>query len=329
MPAVKKADIKVGERYVLKGQARRRAFSYYDPPSTIAAPTPPTPPVYPAGADRYGSPEWDAWRKSPELKKHHEATAIYQEEKCEYGRALLQEIEDSDFNVVELLSRPVAEVLELDVRVPGTSTLGVKVKMARGFHPKLNKDAAWDEAVVPYANVAQSFKDWLEDVKPVIGRIQEKVKGVAKRVKEERRKAIAEERKAQAEEKKREAEAKKARAKQAAETRKRLASDPMLKQEMERYTKANRVKDETQLRTILANFGINDSDGWRGVNTKERFSQDAADAGVTGSYGRLGYVQCTYVRHLTVDDVLRLTGGKTEPPAKTKARKATTKKEGK
>lgn len=81
--------------------------------------------------------------------------------------------------------------------------------------------------------------------------------------------------------------------------------------EQEAKAQAEAKERETRLREILNNYGINESDGWRGVNTKKRWS-DEKDANVTE----------TYVRHLTLDDVLRLTDGRTEPPAKTKARKS-------
>lgn len=77
----------------------------------------------------------------------------------------------------------------------------------------------------------------------------------------------------------------------------------------ERATQGER---EVTLRTLLANYGINDSDGWRAVNTKTRWSDEADRQTLT-----------TYVRHLDLDDVLRLTGGLTEPAAATKAKRIT------
>lgn len=81
--------------------------------------------------------------------------------------------------------------------------------------------------------------------------------------------------------------------------RKNKARERMEKEAREREAAA---KDEAQLRTILANFGINDSDGWRGVTTKNRWSE-----------GKGENVLTTYVRHLDLQDVLRLTGGKEKP----------------
>lgn len=91
--------------------------------------------------------------------------------------------------------------------------------------------------------------------------------------------------------------------KRQAEARERL--------EREQKERAEREADERELRGILNAFGINDSDGWRGVNTKSRWSEDKGENVLT-----------TYVRHLSLDDVLRLTGGRRKPgdrPRKAKA----------
>lgn len=83
-----------------------------------------------------------------------------------------------------------------------------------------------------------------------------------------------------------------------------LESQREARERMEKEAKEReeRAKDEAKLRSILNAFGINDSDGWRGVMTKNRWSDDKG-----------GHVLTTYVRHLTLDDVLRLTGGKEKP----------------
>lgn len=188
-----------------------------------------------------------------------------------------------------------------EARIPHTSTMGWAVAMANTpFHKRFKKgvqgmyknswvvrplgEVEWTYRVVSHRLFRQLFKDWQDDVLPVI---------------KQRRDEIAEQRKqareAEKERKKRDAE---------------YAKQQKALQEQQKEQQATEVK----LRTVLNNFGINDSDGWRGINSKQRFSQEKNE-----------YVLETYVRHLTLDDVLRLTGGLEEPKAATTAKKASRK----
>jgi hypothetical protein len=263
---MKKADIKKGQKYVVKGTKTQTDSRYggYSYPQMVGVTMP--------GANMRYTQEYGQVRQVlAGVAAAHDIR----------GNAL-----SDDAGLVELLSRATVEVLELDERIPFTSKDGVKVKMALQ-HPKYQKVKAdeWVEKVIPYTDFVQTFADWRADVDTVLGELQPKLKEVTKAIQA----AIKAEEEARKAELAKRTKAEQARAKQL----------------------AAREATETKLRTILQNYGINDSDGWRGVNTKDRYSTETNSRVLT-----------TYVRHLDINDVLTLTGGRTEPPAKTNARKA-------
>lgn len=221
-------------------------------------------------------------------------------------------------------------VLDTDVRMTFSSVTGIAVAIGnRPFLPRGNfylsngrgaygpvnhKDGpvTWTHRIISHRYFRALYKDWAADMRPVQADRRAAYQQQQKDQKARRRQLDAENKKARREAVKRQ------QASMTPKARKEAAAAEKRRQKMidgakARYDQARKdaPENEKQLRKVLASFGINDSDGWRGVTSKARYStQD--DTSIQ--------VYSTYVRHLDLSDVLVLTGGRTEPESKTRAK---------